>query len=357
VTDQSPVRWGVLGAANIALKKVIPAMQRGRLSRVVAIASRDLAKARAAAEALGIERAYGSYEELLADQDVEVVYNPLPNHLHVPWSIRAANAGKHVLCEKPIALSASEARELLAARDRTGVQIAEAFMVRTHPQWVAARELVASGRIGDLRLVSGHFSYYHRDPADIRSRAEFGGGAMMDIGIHMTDLARYFLGEITSVYGSMSESVWHVDGSEDNAIAIFKNPDGIVASYQTTWDEWKGYKSYVEIYGDNGMVRAAYAAMSNLLIANTTKGKKFKVRKLYPEIILREKFRSWQTTALLSFQEELNGFLKMIGGDYDVALADGHAGLRSVEVSEAVRQSSKTGQAVELPNIGRMYGA
>jgi len=187
----SPVRWGVLGAANIALHKVIPAMQRGRSSRVVAIASRDLAKARAAAGALGIARAYGSYEELLADPDVEAIYNPLPNHLHVPWSIRAAEAGKHVLCEKPIALSAAEARALLAARDRTGVQIGEAFMVRTHPQWTAVRELIDAGRIGDLRLVVGHFSYYRRDPGDIRSRPEFGGGALMDIGCYPIMLSRW----------------------------------------------------------------------------------------------------------------------------------------------------------------------
>ena len=140
----------------------------------------------------------------------------------------------------------------------------------------------------------------------------------------------------------MSESVWHVDGSEDNAIAVFKNPEGIVASYQTTWSEWKGYKSHVEVYGDNGMVRAAYAPMQNLLIANTTKGKLRKVRKFYPEIILREKLKGWQTTALLSFQEELADFVKMIGGDYRVPLADGHAGLRSIEVSEAVRLSSRT---------------
>lgn len=191
MTNDAPVRWGVLGAANIALKKVIPAMQRGRMSRVVAIASRDLAKARAAADALDIPRAYGSYEELLADSDVEAVYNPLPNHLHVPWSIRAAEAGKHVLCEKPVALSAAEARTLLAARDRTGVQIGEAFMVRTHPQWAKVRELIDAGRIGELRLIVGHFSYYRRDFDDIRSRLEFGGGALLDIGCYPITLARW----------------------------------------------------------------------------------------------------------------------------------------------------------------------
>lgn len=166
-------------------------MQRSRLAQVVAIASRDLEKARAAADALGIPRAYGSYAELLADADVEAVYNPLPNHLHVPWSIKAAEAGKHVLCEKPIALSAAEARELLAIRDHTGVQIGEAFAVRAHPQWQAVREMVASGRIGLLRLITGHFSYFLRDPANIRSRVEWGGGALLDIGCYPTMLSRW----------------------------------------------------------------------------------------------------------------------------------------------------------------------
>ena len=189
-----PVHWGVLGAADIAVKKVIPAMRRSERSQVVAIASRDRAKADAAAGALGIPRSYGSYEELIDDPDVEAIYNPLPNHLHVPWSIRAAEAGKHVLCEKPIALSAAEARELLAVRDRTGVQIGEAFMVRTHPQWLAVKQLVDDGRIGELRLVVGHFSYFRRDPNDIRSRREWGGGALLDIGCYPITLSRWLFG-------------------------------------------------------------------------------------------------------------------------------------------------------------------
>ena len=189
--DQPAVRWGVLGAANIAVAKVIPAMMRSTRSRVVAIASRDQSKAAAAAKTLGIPRAHGSYEALLADPEVDAVYNPLPNHLHVPWSIRAAQAGKHVLCEKPIALSAAQAEELRTARDRTGVLIGEAFMVRAHPQWLEARRLVESGSIGPLRLVSGHFSYYRRDPHDIRSRPEFGGGALMDIGCYPITISRW----------------------------------------------------------------------------------------------------------------------------------------------------------------------
>src|SRR6202051_3828480 len=149
------MKWGVLGAASIAVRKVIPGMQAGEWSDVAAIASRDSAKGEAAARKLGIAKVYGSYEELLADPEIEAVYIPLPNHLHVPWSIRAAEAGKHVLCEKPIALSVAECRTLIEARDRTGVKIGEAFMVRTHPQWIRAREIAQSGEIGELRAVVG----------------------------------------------------------------------------------------------------------------------------------------------------------------------------------------------------------
>ena len=192
--EAAPVRWGVLGAADIAVQQVIPAMQHSARSRIVAIASREQAKAEAAARTLGIPRDHGSYDALLADPDVEAVYIPLPNHLHVPWSIRAAEAGKHVLCEKPIACSAPEARTLLAVRERTGVVIGEAFMVRTHPQWLRARELVAAGRIGELRLVHGHFSYYRRDPADVRSRVEWGGGVLLDIGCYPVTMSRWLYG-------------------------------------------------------------------------------------------------------------------------------------------------------------------
>src|ERR1700691_3692360 len=144
------LRWGVLSTAAIGLKKVLPAMQQGQYTTVTAIASRDLAKAQRAASALGIAKAYGSYEELLADPDIDAVYNPLPNHLHVPWTIKAAEAGKHVLCEKPIALTVAEAETLLEVRDRTGVKIGEALVIVHHPQWVRLRELLAEGRIGEL---------------------------------------------------------------------------------------------------------------------------------------------------------------------------------------------------------------
>lgn len=185
------IRWGVLGVANIAVKKVIPAMQKGERTEILAIASRDLDRARQAAAQLAIPKAYGSYEDLLADPDVDAIYNPLPNHLHVPWSIKAAQAGKHVLCEKPIALTAREAAELIQVRDAARVKIGEAFMVRTHPQWLRAREIVRNGDIGELRAITSAFSYFNSDPNNIRNILAIGGGAVMDIGCYPITMSRF----------------------------------------------------------------------------------------------------------------------------------------------------------------------
>jgi predicted dehydrogenase len=192
---QGKVKWGVLGVASIAVRKVIPGMQKGDWSEIAAIASRDARKAENAANSLGIAKSYGSYEALLADPEMEAIYNPLPNHLHVPWSIKAAEAGKHVLCEKPLSLSVAEAKTLLAVRERTGVKIGEAFMVKTHPQWLRTRELIRKGVIGDLRTIVGMFSYFNRDPANVRNKAEWGGGGMMDIGCYPITTSRFIFGE------------------------------------------------------------------------------------------------------------------------------------------------------------------
>jgi predicted dehydrogenase len=197
-----PVNWGIISTAKIGTEKVIPAMQKSRHCRIQAIASRDLALAKKWAQTLGIPKAYGSYEELLADPDIEAVYNPLPNHLHVPWSIKAAEAGKHVLCEKPIALDAKEAQTLVEARDRTGKLITEAFMVRGHPQWLRARDLVREGRIGELRAIQGFFSYFLADPKNVRNMADIGGGGLYDIGCYPIVTSRFlFEAEPTRVVG------------------------------------------------------------------------------------------------------------------------------------------------------------
>jgi len=246
-----PVRWGVLGAARIALDKVIPSMQEGELSRVVAIASRSADKAHAAAGALGIERAYDSYDALIADPDVEAIYNPLPNHLHLPWSIRAIQAGKHVLCEKPIGLSAAEAFELRSAALTAGVLVGEAFMVRTHPQWIEARRLVESGRIGALQLVHGHFSYPRRDANDVRSRVEYGGGALLDVGCYPIVIARWMFGsEPTAAVATIDrDPEFHVDRITsgllrfESGIASFDCGGAMVAHQR------------VELFGDRGRMQ------------------------------------------------------------------------------------------------------
>ncbi len=186
------VRWGVLSTAKIAVEKVIPAMQLGEHCAVTAIASRDPEKAQAVGRRLDLPKAYGAYEALLADPDVDAVYNALPNHLHVPWSIEALQAGKHVLCEKPLGLTAAEAQQLRdAARARPRLKVMEAFMYRHHPQWQKARQLIADGKIGALRTIQSFFSYYNADPDNIRNVAEMGGGGLMDIGCYSISLARF----------------------------------------------------------------------------------------------------------------------------------------------------------------------
>jgi predicted dehydrogenase len=181
----------VLGCASIAAKAVIPAIQSSRLGRVAAIASRDLNKAKEMAARFGIAKAYGSYEDLLADPAIDAVYNPLPNHLHVSLTIRALEQGKPVLCEKPVALDAAEARMLLAAQKAAGLPVAEAFMVRHHPQWKKARALVAKGRLGDVRAVQTIFSYYLDDPLNVRNQPDIGGGGLFDVGCYAINTARF----------------------------------------------------------------------------------------------------------------------------------------------------------------------
>ena len=199
------VRWGVLSTANIGLEKVLPAMQKGEYCEITAMASQNLERGKAAATQLGIPQAYGSYEELLADDNIDAVYIPLPNHLHVPWTKKALEAGKHVLCEKPIGLNTAEAEDLLAcAKKHSQLKVMEAFMYRHHPQWLKAQQLVSEGKIGNLLNIHSFFSYYNADPANIRNMAEIGGGGLMDIGCYCISLARFiFNSEPQRVLGKM----------------------------------------------------------------------------------------------------------------------------------------------------------
>jgi predicted dehydrogenase len=247
------ISWGVLGVAKIGVEKVIPAMQLGAVSSVDAIASRDVEKARSAAKKLGIAKAYGSYEELLADPAIEAIYNPLPNELHVPWTLRALEAGKHVLCEKPIALDAGEAKALIAARDRSGKHVAEAFMVRFHPQWRRARELAHSGAIGELRAIQTFFSYRLLDPTNIRNKPP-GGGALYDIGCYAILTARYIFGaEPTRIIGALD--IDPVMGTDRLTSALMEFPDGRHLTF--TCATQTSAHQRVTIGGDKGRIEIA----------------------------------------------------------------------------------------------------
>jgi predicted dehydrogenase len=190
----SKVKWGILSTANIGVKRVIPAILAGRRGSIAAIASRDAGRAAGVAARFGIPRSYGSYEALLDDPEIEAIYNPLPNHLHVEWTVKALDAGKHVLCEKPIGLNAAEAQAIVAARDRSGLCVLEAFMVRFHPQWPRVRTLVQAGRIGAVRVIQSAFVFTVLDPGNVRNRADIGGGALYDVGCYPIVTARYVFG-------------------------------------------------------------------------------------------------------------------------------------------------------------------
>jgi len=244
------LRLGILSTANIARTKVVPAMQRANRCDVVAIASRDLERARRAADELGIPRAHGSYDALLSDPDVDAVYIPLPNHLHADWTVAAARAGKHVLCEKPLALTAREAQRAIATCQTEGVRVMEAFMYRLHPSWVAIRDLIASGRIGRLVAVQSWFSYYNDDPRNIRNIPEVGGGALYDIGCYCVNLSRMlFDSEPTRVEASMVRDP--LSGTDVLTSGVLEFGDGVATFTCSTRAE---DDQRVHIYGTQGRI-------------------------------------------------------------------------------------------------------
>ena len=244
------LRWGVLSTASIGRVKVIPAIRKAPHCEVVAIASRDAALAASVAGELGIANAHGSYEALLADADVEAVYIPLPNHLHATWATAAARAGKHVLCEKPLALSAADAERMIEVADRAGVLLMEAFMYRLHPSWVAVRELVATGRIGRLVAVQSWFSYFNDDASNIRNILEVGGGALYDIGCYSVNLSRMlFDGEPDRVEGLIVRDP--ATGTDVVTSGILGFGDGVASFTCSTRAE---HDQRVHVYGTAGRI-------------------------------------------------------------------------------------------------------
>ena len=227
MTGNSVLRWGILSPAKIAVDKVIPGLRKAERCEVVALASRDRDRARVAAHQSGIPRAHGSYEGLLADPEVDAVYIPLPNHLHAEWAIAAARAGKHVLCEKPLATTVADAERMVEVCENEGVRLMEAFMYRLHPSWEGVRDLVSSGRIGSLRAVQSWFSYFNDDPANIRNILETGGGALFDIGCYCVNVSRMlFDAEPVRTQASISRDA---TGTDVLTSAILEFADGLAS--------------------------------------------------------------------------------------------------------------------------------
>jgi predicted dehydrogenase len=346
------MKFVVIGAGTIGQLRA-QSIRNNPETDLLGVADPVVANAERAVAGSGA-KAVSDWRAALDLPGVDAVVVSSPIQFHEEAVVAAFAAGKHVLCEKPLSNTVDSCRRMLDASRSARKTLATGFNHRYYPSMKFLKQAVDEGRIGaidHLRIFGGHDGL-HNFRADWQYKAPVsGGGAMMDVGIHMTDLARFVLGDVSEVYGVSSNRIWQVPGSEDNALAIFKNPAGIPAVYHATWTEWKGYRFFVEVYGDRGMVRGYYAPMQNLLISQEKPGApRKKVRKLYPEIMLREKLKSWTSTALLSFEDELRDFLRMVQGE-KTPLADGVAGFRAVEMAHAVYESSRSGQPVRLSPV------
>lgn len=319
-------------------------------TELIGVADSDLARAEAAAKG-GNAKATTDYRELLNELKPDAVIISSPVHLHEEMCIDALNAGCHVLCEKPLSNTEESCRRIVAAAKEKNLNLSVGFNHRYYPSVQYLAQCLKDGIIGKVdhfRVFGGHDGtgsfreeWMYKGPIS-------GGGAMMDVGIHMTDLVNYLAGDITEVSAVSSGEIWKVEGSEDNAMAIMRTSQNIPVIYHATWTEWKGYRIFIEAYGDKGMVRAYYAPMFNLLITHDKPGGKRKRKfKFYLKNILREKFMGWETTTVQTFVEELADFLRALNGE-SVPLADGAAGIRAVQVANAVYKSSEDHMTVTL---------
>ena len=223
------VRWGILSTANIGRKAVTPAIQNSSNGRLVAVASRDEAKAQSYADEFGMTNVHGSYEALLADAEVDAVYIPLPNSMHKEWTVKAAEAGKHVLCEKPFGLTAQECLEMDEAARANGVKLMEAFMYRFHPRTEAAIKLVREGGIGPVKVVRSSFTFKLSDPENIRLSPELGGGSLMDVGCYCVNVSRTLVGEEPTEVQAFA--TWGESGVDEEMVATLRFPDDVFAQF------------------------------------------------------------------------------------------------------------------------------
>lgn len=336
---------GLIGAGVVGQLRARVVAQSAR-ARLLGVADPDQPLA---ARAVGTSKEVArvvDYRALLDNPAVEAVIVATPAHLHRQMVVDALQAGKHVLCEKPLATTFTDCQELVQMADHLGLLLAVGFNHRYFPCIQFLKSALERGTLGQLlhlRALAGHrglsefrADWMYRQPMS-------GGGAMMDIGLHLTDLVGFLAGPIRQVYGSCSEQLWQLQGSEDSAVALLTTAAGLPVSYHATWGEWKGYRLILEAYGSEGLIRAFYAPMLNLQVLRKGAPR----WKLYPWINLREKLWGWETTAQCAFAEEFEDFLGALQGNWG-RLADGRAGLQAVQVATAVYQSSRSGLPVSL---------
>ena len=343
------MRFGVIGAGVIGqLRARAIALHPG--DELAAISDPNVAAARQAAAGTRA-RAEADHQAFLSDDSVEAVFVSTPAQLHERIILDVLSAGKHVFSEKPLSNSPESCRRILEAATRSGKHVAVGFNHRFYPAFRFMKQAIDEGRIGkvdEVRTYGGHDGVANFRADWMYKRPHSGGGAMMDVGIHMTDLARFMLGDVVEAYGVAGENIWHVEGSEDRALAVLKTAHGAPIQYGASWNEWKGYKAWIEAYGDRGMVRAQYGPMFNLLIEQEKPGAARKrTYKPYLDVALREKFKGWETTTLLSFRAELAEFHEKLAGRKSL-VADVWDGVQAVEIADAVYQSSRSGQPVRL---------
>lgn len=344
-------RLGVIGAAGKIGRMRVKSILDEPRAELAAVMDLDVAAVRAH----GVP-AFADLESFL-DVPMDAVVISTPAHVREPLCMAAFERGLHVLSEKPLHHTVEGARRIHEAARARGLQLGGGFNMRYYPAFAFLHDVLRDGTIGEpdhLRVFGGHEGL-PKFAHDWEYRAEkSGGGALWDVGIHMTDMARHLMGEISEVHGVATNRVWRVEGSEDNAMAILRAPNGLAASYHATWIEWRGYRSVVEVYGSRGMARAAYAPMETLLLTMDRPGGRPHIRRnRFRGIQVREKLWSWKITAQDSFARELGEFLDLVGGRRaGLRIADGDAALRAVEVAAAIPESHRTGAPVKLQMPG-----
>jgi predicted dehydrogenase len=344
------MQFGLIGAGCIGQLRA-QALAKVPGAKLVAVAEIDQQRA-ARVAAPSRARVCNDVTEMLDLAHVEAIIVSTPPQFHEEATVAALAAGKHVLCEKPLSNSLDGCHRMVEAAQKSGKTLATGFNHRYFPAIRFLKRTLADGVIGKLdhvRAFAGHEGLSQfRAPWEY-DKEVIGGGALMDVGIHLIDLTAYILGDVREVFGITTNQVWQLPGTEDNGFALLRNATGTVATLHATWTEWKGYRFYLEAYGDRGMVKAFYAPMANILITKETVRSKASRRvRLYPMITIKEKLFGWQSTVIETFRHELADFVNLCQSGSAGCIADGGAGLRAVEIADAICRSSQQRCSIKL---------